>query len=181
MTQAEIFDKGIKEDIIEFGSISGIDRKTPEEIERLTNIADCYNNSMDLINLYNFNDSQKEAFLNIAKQEYFNKCKLLFIASCVQHLYKNNDLYTKEKLDMLLSEKTDEKRMSQMYIAIVKDLTLEEMQEISTATTEEIVEKTKETYRKHYNIESLDDVIKNAAKDNFSNFSSNDFEEISER
>ena len=165
MTQAEIFDKGIKENIVEFENILDIDKRTPEEIERLSKILECYNKSIYIMKVNDFDEEQKKAFLDIVKQEYYNYSKLLFVASCVKHLYKNNDPDTKEKLDLLVSEKDDEKRMSQMYIAIVKDLTPDEMREIKLSRTEDIVEKTKEVFRKHYNIESLDDVIREASKD----------------
>ena len=45
--------------------------------------------------------------------------------------------------------------MSQIYIAAVKNLTVAEIDDILTAPDEDIVEKTKQVFCKHYNKEYL--------------------------
>lgn len=153
-TQKEIFDLAIKLNKDRLLSLS--DTVKEEDKEILMAIAECYNNSMELIEKLNMDTQQSKIFLDKASQYLYSDKQLMEIAFSICYMYKseyNIKENANELLDILCDPEKSALRMSQIHIAIVKDLTIDEINEILKAPDEEIVEKTKKIFCNHYNKE----------------------------
>lgn len=155
-TQESVFKMAIEQNKEKLNSITGMHNE--EELANLTKIAECYNNSMDIIKRLNLNDFQKEKFLDVASKNLYSDRQLTQIAYGVCNLYKSEfeiQENAEEKLDLLSNPEYSNVRMAQMYIGIVKNLTLDEMKECLEASEDDIVETTKKVYCRHYNKEYI--------------------------
>lgn len=152
MTQKEIFTKAKDLNKDSLGSISGV--YTEEESETLTKIALCYNKTMELVKELSLTEQQKSVFFEKASESIYTDRQLEQIAFAVCSLYKSEYQIkenAEEKLSILCNPEFSPIRMSQVWIGIVKDLTIDEINDCLSVTDEEIVEKTKQVFCKHYN------------------------------
>lgn len=152
MTQKEIFDKAKELNKESLGSISGV--YTEEESKKLMEIALCYNKTMELIKTLSLTEQQKSIFFEKASGQIYDEKQLEQIAFAVCSLYKSEYQIkenAEEKLNLICDPSLTPIRMSQIWIGIVKDLTLDEINECLSVSDKEIVEKTKEVFCKHYN------------------------------
>lgn len=151
MTQKEIFDKAKELNKESLGSISGV--YTEEESKQLMEIALCYNKTMELIKTLALTEQQKSIFFEKASSTIYSERQLEQIAFAVCSLYKSEYQIkenAEEKLNLMCNPSFSPIRMSQIWIGITKDLTLDEINECLSVSDEEIVEKTKQVFCKHY-------------------------------
>lgn len=156
LTQKEIFEKALEQNREMLGSVS--DGIKEEEKEYLIAVARCYNKTIELIKYLNMTEQQSKIFIDKSKENLYTEGQLSQIAYSICCMYKS-EYNIKENAEEILNKICDpeksELRMSQIYIAAVKNLTLEEIDDILTAPDEDIVEKTKQVFCKHYNKEYL--------------------------
>lgn len=184
MTQQEIFKLANDMGKDKITSLNGV--HTKEELAAFEAIATCYNKTQELMNTLSMSKQQKEVFFQRASENLFNESQLTEIAYVVCNLYKsefNIKENASEILDVMCDSSNSPLRMSQIFIAVVKNLTFSEINEILQKPDSEIVEETKKVFCRHYNKvyikqenkdedleEELED-IKDVEENNFSEMS----------
>lgn len=151
MTQEEVFNKA-KE--LNKEMISNILVKDENEKKELFKIAQCYNDTMLLIKQLTMTNQQSKLFFEVASKNLYSQEQLSQIAFSICYLYKSEyDIKenAQEKLQLLCDPKNSNLKMSQIHIGIVKNLTIDEIKECMSVSDEEIVNKTKEIFCRHYN------------------------------
>lgn len=154
ITQQKLFEKAKEENRESLNSLNGV--FTEEEQKKLMEMATCYNRTIELIKTLSMTNQQEKIFFEKAKENLYTESRLQEIAFTVCSLYKSEYQIKEnadEKLDLLCDPASSELRASQVWIGICKDLTLDEMKECLSVPDEEIVEKTKEVFCRHYNKE----------------------------
>ncbi len=154
ITQQKLFEKAKEENRESLTSLNGV--FTEEEQQKLMQMANCYNKTVELIKTLSMTNQQEKIFFEKAKENIYTESRLQQMAFAVCSLYKSEYQIAEnadEKFNLLCDPESSEIRASQVWIGICKNLTLDEINECLSAPDEEIVEKTKEVFCRHYNKE----------------------------
>ena len=154
ITQQKLFEKAKEENKKSLNSLNGV--FSEEEQQKLMEMANCYNKTIELIKTLSMTNQQEKIFFDKAKENIYTESRLQQMAFAVCSLYKSEYQIAEnanEKLNLLCDPESSEIRASQVWIGISKNLTLDEIQECLSVNDEKIVEKTKEIFCKHYNKE----------------------------